>query len=87
MKRLKITIAAVGANSWHPSQIYISKIFGEGQQLLLELLNIITIINAICYTMLCILEWMRKGKHKIGTPRTQELRGSALKAYIHEGIP
>ena len=39
------------------------------------------------YTMLCMLEWMWKGKHRIGTSRTQGLRGSALMAYIHEGIP
>ena len=37
--------------------------------------------------MLCMLEWMRKGKHRIGTLRTRELRGSALTAYIHGGIP
>ena len=42
------------------------------------ILNIIIISNAMCYTMLCMLEWMRKGKHRIGTPRTQGLRGSAL---------
>ena len=41
----------------------------------------------MCYTMLCMLVWMWKGKHKIETPRTQELRGSALTAYIYEGIP
>ena len=52
-----------------------------------DLLNIIIISNAMCYTMLCMLERMRKGKHRIGTPRTQGLRGSALTAYIHEGIP
>ena len=43
--------------------------------------------NAMCYTMLCMLEWMRKMKHRIGTLRTQGLRGSALMAYIHGGIP
>ena len=37
--------------------------------------------------MLHMLEWMWKGKHRIGIPRTRELRGSALSAYIHEGIP
>ena len=40
----------------------------------------------MCYTMLYMLEWMRKKKHKIRTPWTRELRGSALSAYIHEGI-
>ena len=45
------------------------------------------ISNAMCYTMLYMLEWMRKGKHKIGTSRTQELCGPALLAYIHGGIP
>ena len=45
------------------------------------------ISNAMCYTMLCMLEWTRKGKHRIGTPRTRDLRGSALMAYIHGGIP
>ena len=49
-----------------------------------ELLNI---SNVMCYTMLCMLEWMRKRKHRIGTLRTRELRGSALTAYIHGGIP
>ena len=49
------------------------------------MLNII-ISNAMCYTMLCMLEWMWKGKYRIGTPRTQGLHGSALTAYIHGGI-
>ena len=40
--------------------------------------------NAI---MLCMLEWMRKRKHRRGTLRTRGLRGSALTAYIHGGIP
>ena len=39
-----------------------------------------------CYTMLCMLEWMRKEKHRIGTLKTRELRGLALSAYIHGGI-
>ena len=47
--------------------------------------NIIS--NVMGYTMLCMLEWMRKGKHRIGTLRTRGLRGSALTAYIHGGIP
>ena len=51
------------------------------------MLNIIIISNAMCYTMLCMLEWMRKGKYRVGTLRTQELRGSAFTAYIHGGIP
>ena len=42
--------------------------------------------NAMCYTILYMLEWMRKGKHKIGTMRTQELRNLALSAYIHGEI-
>ena len=37
--------------------------------------------------MLFMLEWMRTGKHIIGTPRTRELCGLALSAYIHGGIP
>ena len=41
----------------------------------------------MCYTILCMLEWMRKGKHRIGTLRTQGLRGLDLTAYIHGGIP
>ena len=45
------------------------------------------ISNAMCYTMLYMLEWMWKEKHRIGIPRTQELRGSALMGYIHGGIP
>ena len=45
------------------------------------------ISNAMCYIMLCMLEWMRKMKHRIGTLRTRELRGSTLTAYIHGGIP
>ena len=49
------------------------------------LLSIIT--NEMRYTMLCMLEWMRKRKHRIGTPRTRGLRGSALTAYIDGGIP
>ena len=54
------------------------------------MLNVIIIMNisiAMCYTMLYMLEWMRKRKHKIGTSRTRGLRGSALTAYIHGGIP
>ena len=51
----------------------------------LSVLNII-ISNAMCYTMLSMLEWMRKGKYRIGTPRIQGLRGSALTAYIHGEI-
>ena len=51
------------------------------------ILNIIIISNVMCYIMLCMLEWMRKGKYRIRTPRTQGLRGSALMAYIHGGIP
>ena len=57
------------------------------QQKCFTMLNINIISNVMCYTMLCMLEWMRKGKHRIGTLRTQELRGSALTAYIHGGIP
>jgi len=41
----------------------------------------------MCYIMLYMLEWMRKGKYRIEIPRTQELRGSGLSAYIHGGIP
>ena len=41
----------------------------------------------MCYTMLYMLKWMRKEKYKIETPRTQVLRGLALSAYIHGGIP
>ena len=33
----------------------------------------------MCYIMLCMLEWMRKRKHRGGTLRTQGLRGSALR--------
>ena len=55
---------------------------------MIELLNINNIINnRMCYTMLCMLELMRKEKHRIGTLRTRGLRGSALSAYIHGGIP
>ena len=45
------------------------------------------ISNVMRYTMLYMLEWMRKGKYKIGILRTRELRGSVLSAYIHERIP
>ena len=48
---------------------------------------IIIISNTMCYTMLCMLKWMRKEKYRIGTLRTRGLRGSALLAYIHGGIP
>ena len=41
----------------------------------------------MCYTMLCMLEWMRKRKYRRGILRTRGLRGSALTAYIHGGIP
>ena len=52
------------------------------------MLNVnIIISSAMCYTMLYMLEWMRKGKHRIGTLRTQGLRGSALTTYIHGEIP
>ena len=47
--------------------------------------NIIS--NAMCYTMLYMLEWMWKGKHRIGISRTRELRSSVLSAYLHRGIP
>ena len=47
----------------------------------------IIISNAMCYIILCMLEWMRKGKHRIGTLRTWRLRDLALTAYIHGGIP
>ena len=40
----------------------------------------------MCFTMLYMLEWMQKKKHKIGTSWTRELRGSALSAYIQGGI-
>ena len=50
------------------------------------MLNNIIISNAMCYTMLCMLEWMRKINHRIGTPRIRGLRGSALTAYIHKWI-
>ena len=49
------------------------------------LLSIIT--NEMRYTMLCMLEWMRKEKHRIGTLKTRGLHGSTLSAYIHGGIP
>ena len=49
--------------------------------------DVIIISNAMCYTMLCMLEWMRKEMYRTGTPRTRGLRDSALTAYIHEGIP
>ena len=45
------------------------------------------ISNAMCYTILSMLELMRKRKHRIGTPRTRGLCGSTLTAYIHGGIP
>ena len=51
------------------------------------MLNIYIISNAMCYTMLYMLEWMRKRKHRIRTLGTRGLRGSALLAYIHVGIP
>ena len=50
------------------------------------MLNINIISNAMCYTMLCMLEWMRKEKYRIGTLRTRGLHGSDLSAYIYEGI-
>ena len=40
----------------------------------------------MCFTMLYMLEWMQKKKHKIGTSWTRGLRGSAMSAYIHGGI-
>ena len=43
--------------------------------------------NAMYYTMLYMLECMRKGKHRIRTPRTRGLHGSALSTYIHEENP
>ena len=47
--------------------------------------NIIS--NAMCYTMLYMLEWMWKGKYRIETSRTRGLRSSVLSAYLHRGIP
>ena len=38
------------------------------------------ISNAICYTMLYMLEWMRNEKHRIGTLKTRVLHDSA---YVH----
>ena len=35
------------------------------------MLNINIINSAMCYTMLCMLEWMRKRKHRIGTENTR----------------
>ena len=36
------------------------------------MLNVnIIISSAMCYTMLYMLEWMRKGKHRIGTENTR----------------
>ena len=49
--------------------------------------TMLNILIAMCYTMLYMLEWMWKGKHRIGTSRTQGLHGSALLAYIHGRIP
>ena len=62
------------------------------------MLNVIIISNVMCYTILCMLEWMQKGKYRIEglhlyyvrgsiTPRIQGLRDSALMAYIHREIP
>ena len=45
------------------------------------------ISNVMCYTMLYMLEWMRKKKHRIEILRIQGLRGSALMAYIYGRIP
>ena len=36
----------------------------------------------MCYTMLCMLEWMRKRKYRRGILRTRGLRGSALTARV-----
>ena len=63
------------------NQVSCNQVAGFGASILLS------ISNVICYTMLCMLEWMRKMKHRIGTSRTRGLRGSALTAYIHGGIP
>ena len=40
----------------------------------------------MCYTMLYMLELMRKRKYRIGIPRTWGLYGSTLLAYIHEWL-
>ena len=48
---------------------------------------LIIINNVMCYIMLGMVEWMRKGKYRIGTPRTQGLHDSALTTYIHRRIP
>ena len=47
----------------------------------------IIISNAMYYTILYMLEWMRKRKHRIGISRTRGLHNSALTAYIYGGIP
>ena len=52
----------------------------------LSIANVKYISNVMWYIMLYMLEKMRKEKHKIGTLRIRGLRGSALLAYIHEGI-
>ena len=46
------------------------------------MLKVIIISNVMCYTMLRMLEWMRKEKHRIGTLKTRGLCGLALMAYI-----
>ena len=45
----------------------------------LSVINVKNISNVMCYNMLCMLEQMRKRKHRGGTLRTQGLRGSALR--------
>ena len=45
------------------------------------------ISDAICYTMLYLLEWMQKEKYNISTPRTRGLHGSTLLTYAYGGIP
>ena len=72
----------------HLSNAYQTKPTNQTKFPIWYMLNIINIIsNGMCYTMLCMLECMRKGKHRKGTLRTRGLRDSALSAYIHGGIP
>ena len=72
----------------HLSNAYQTKPTNQTKFPIWYMLNIINIIsNGMCYIMLCMLECMRKGKHRKGTLRTRGLRDSALSAYIHGGIP
>ena len=53
----------IKANKIHSCKLQLYNTHNKQRLTLLNINNIIS--NVMCYTMLCMLEWMRKWKHKI----------------------